>query len=179
MSDHVYHTFPITVDILLCIFQSFQPRNVFHACMSAAFLVAFFSFLRISNLVPYTLSEVHSSTSFFLRRRDITFTTSGAYLKVFKSKNIQFKQRILESPLPVIPNSILCPVTVLRFYFKLVPAASDSPVFLAPLCSSFTPVLARHFNLFLMRCVSFIGKDRSHFSLCSFKKGVPRSHQIH
>ena len=78
----VYHT-SITVDILLRIFQSFQPRNVFHACMHAAFLVPFFSFPRISNLIPYTLSKVHSSTSFFLRRRDITFTASGAYLKVF------------------------------------------------------------------------------------------------
>ena len=108
-------------------------------------------------------------------RRDITFTTSGAYLKVFRTKSIQFKQ----SPPPVISNSILCPVTALRSYFKLVPAASDSPVFLAPHCFSFTPVLAQHLNLFLKRCVSFIGKDRSHFSSCSFKKGVPRSHRIH
>ena len=69
MGDHVYHTFPITIDILLRIFQSFQPRNVFHACMPAAFLVTFFSFLRISNLVPYTLSEVHSNaiSSFVIR----------------------------------------------------------------------------------------------------------------
>ena len=173
MSDHVYHTFPITVDILLRIFQSFQLRNVFHACIH--FLVAF---LRISNLVPYTLSKVHSSTSFFLHRRDITLTASGAYLNVFRTKTIQFKQRILEIPLLVIPNSILCPVTALRSYFKLVPAASDSPVFLAPHCSSFPPVLARHFNLFLRCCVSFIGKDPSHFSSCSFKKGVPRLFSI-
>ena len=91
MGARVYHT-SITVDILLRIFQSFQPRNVFHACMHAAFLVPFFSFPSISNLVPYTLSKVHSSTSFFLRRRDITFTASGAYLKVFRTKTIQFRQ---------------------------------------------------------------------------------------
>ena len=132
--------------------------------MRAAFLVAFFSFLRISNLVPYTLSEVHSSTSFFLRCRDIAFTASGAYLGVFRTKTIQFKQRILEIPLPVIPNSILCPGTALTSYFKLVPAASDSPVFLAPHRSSFATILARHFNLFLKRCVS-------HFSSRSFRKG--------
>ena len=103
MSDHVYHTFPITVDILLCIFQSFQPCNVFHACMHAAFLVAFFSFLRISNLVPYTLSEVHSSTSFFLRRRDITFTASGAYLKgqrPFSSSKGSWRAPFQLSPTP-------------------------------------------------------------------------------
>ena len=158
MGDRVYHTFPITIDILLRIFQSFQPRNVFHAFMRAAFLV-------------YTLSEVHSSASFFLRCRDITFTAAGAYLHVFKTKTIQFKQKILEIPLPVIPNSILCPVTALTTYFTLVPASSNSPVFLAPHGSGFTPVLARHFNLFLKRCVSSIGEDPSHFSLCSFRKG--------
>ena len=149
MGDRVYHTFPIIIDILLRIFQSFQPRNVFHACMRAAFLVAFFSFLRISNLVPYTLTKVHSSASFFLCRRDITFTASGAYLHVFKTKTIQFKQKILE--IPVIPNSILCPVTARTTYFSLVPASSDSQVFLAPHGSGFMPVLARHFNLFPKR----------------------------
>ena len=98
--------------------------------MRSAFLVAIFSFLRISNLAPYTLSEVHSSTSFFLRRRDITFTASGAYLQIFKTKTIQFKQRILKISLPDIPNSILCSVTALTTYFT---------VFLAPHGSGFTP----------------------------------------
>ena len=98
-------------------------------------------------------------------------TAAGAYLHVFKTKTIQFKQKILEIPLPVIPNSILCPVTALTTYFTLVPASSNSPVFLAPHGSGFTPVLARHFNLFLKRCVSSIGEDPSHFSSRSFRKG--------
>ena len=116
-------------------------------------------------------TEVHSSTSFFLHCRDIIFTAYGAYLQVFKTKTIQFKQRILEILHPVIPNSILCPVTVLMTYFPLVPESSDSPVFLAPHDSGFTPVLAWHFNFFLKRCVSSIGEDPSHFSLCTFGKG--------
>ena len=101
MGDHVYHTFPITIDMLLRIFQSFQPRNVFHACIRAAFLVTFFSFLRISTLVPYTLSDVHSSASFFLRRRDITFTASGAYLHVFKTKTFSSSKRSWRYPFPL------------------------------------------------------------------------------
>lgn len=101
MGDHVYHTFPITIDMLLRIFQSFQPRNVFHACIRAAFLVTFFSFLRISTLVPYTLSVVHSSASFFLRRRDITFTASGAYLHVFKTKTFSSSKRSWRYPFPL------------------------------------------------------------------------------
>lgn len=137
--------------------------------MHAAFLVAFSSFLRISNLVPHTLSEVHSRTKFFLCCRGITFTASGAYLHVFKTKTTQLKQRILEIPFPVIPKSILCPVTALTTYFMLVSASSDSAVFLAPHSSGLTPVLAQHFNSFLKCCC--IGEDPSHFSLCSFRKG--------
>ena len=175
MGDRVSHTFPITIDILLRIFHSFQPRNVFHACIRAAFLVAFFSFLRISNLVLYTLTEVHSSASFFLRRRDITFTASGAYLHVFKTKTIQFKQKILEIPLPVIPNSILCPVTALTTYFSLVPASSDSQAFLAPHGSGFTPILAGISICFSSIEFRLLARIPCIFHRTVSEKGVPPS----
>ena len=77
----------------------------------------------------------------------------------------------LGDTLPVIPNSILCPEAALTTYFSLIPASSDSPVFLAPHGSGFTPFLAQHFNLFLKCCVSSIGEDPTHFSSRSFRKG--------
>ena len=179
MGDRVYHPFPITIDMLLRIFQSFQPRNVFHACIRAAFLVTFFPFLRISTLVPYTLSDVHSSASFFLRRRDITFTASGAYLHVFKTKTIQFKQKILEIPLPVIPNSILCPEAALTTYFSLIPASSDSPVFLAPHASGFTPFLAPGISIcFSSVAFRLLTRIARIFHRAVSEKGVPPSPSI-
>ena len=110
-------THPVTVDILLNIFQHFDFSNQLHICMHALFLVAFFSFLRISNLVPYASADCHADNAYFLKRQDVYFTASGAVLRVYRTKTIQFKQRVLDIPLPFIPNSILCPVTALKKYF--------------------------------------------------------------
>ena len=40
--------------------------------MHALFLVAFFSFLQISNLVPYALVDCHSNNAYFLRHQDVS-----------------------------------------------------------------------------------------------------------
>ena len=44
MGDSVRVTHPVTVDILLNVFQHFDWSNQLHICMHALFLVAFFSF---------------------------------------------------------------------------------------------------------------------------------------
>ena len=49
---------PITIEIFLKLFSPFNFNNHLHVCMPALFLVAFSSFLGISNLVPYKLSEI-------------------------------------------------------------------------------------------------------------------------
>ena len=83
-------------------------------------LVAFFSFLRISILVPYSLADLHSDKAYFLKRQDVSFTTSGAVLGIGRTKTIQSRQRDLEVPLLFIPNSALCHVIASQSYFHLV-----------------------------------------------------------
>ena len=77
---------------------------------SSAFLIALLSFLRISNLLPYSLADLHSNKAYFLNRQDGFFTTSGAVLRIYRTKNNQSHQRELEIPLQFMPNSALCPV---------------------------------------------------------------------
>ena len=48
----------ITIEILFKLCSAFNFNDHLHVCMPALFLVAFFSFLRISNLVPYKMSEI-------------------------------------------------------------------------------------------------------------------------
>ena len=57
----------------------------------AAYLTAFFSFLRISNLVPHSISSYTHQKQ--LARADIIFSTSGAHLIVKWSKTMQNKDK--------------------------------------------------------------------------------------
>lgn len=139
--------------------------------MHALFLVAFFSFLRISNLVPYASADCHANKAYFLKHQDVYFTASGAVLKVYRTKTIQFKQRVLDIPLPFIPNSILCPVTALKKYFCTVHALDTSPLFIVHHCRSLKPILATHFNRFFKSCITTVGLELASFSSHSFRQG--------
>ena len=112
--------------------------------MHALFPVSFFPFLRISNLVLYALADCHSDSAYFLRSQDISVTASGAVLRAYRTKTIQFKQRVLEILLLFIPNSVLHPA--LNNYFCTVPTLPSSPLFLVNQDGSFRPLLATHFN---------------------------------
>ena len=171
MGDSVRVTHPVTVDIFLKVFQHFNWSNQLHICMHALSLVAFFSILRISNLMPYTLADCHSDNAYFLRHQDVSFIASGAVLKVYRTKTIQFKQRILEIPFPFIPNSALCPVTALNNYFRTVPTLASSPLFIANHAGSFRPLLAAHLNRFFKACITTVGLKPDNFSSCSFHQG--------
>ena len=83
------------------------------------FLVAFFSFLRKSNLTT-PCSRAFNPWK-HLTRNDIKFSCSGAVLWICWSKTLQHREGILLIPLPLIPNSDLCPVTAIHHYFQLVP----------------------------------------------------------
>ena len=83
-----------------------DPSNNLYICMVALFLVAFFSLLRISNLVPCMLNEISKNNLIFLQRSSIRFPPRAALsFVVTRTETLQFKQRLLEIPLPIIPGS--------------------------------------------------------------------------
>ena len=122
-------------------FKHFNWSLPLHVCMHAACLVAFFSFLRIFNLMPYSLADLQSKWAYFLTRNDVSFTSSGAILRVYRTKTIQFSQCVLEILLPFIAKSLLS-------YFRTVPAPANSPLFVINQ-HGIKPILAWHFNKFL------------------------------
>lgn len=64
-------------------------------------------------IVPYKLSDLGSNKAYLLNHSDIS-SAAGAVLWVYRTKTIQFHQHVLEIPLLLIPDSILCPVSVLK-----------------------------------------------------------------
>ena len=165
LGDCVARKEPITIDILLRVFSLFNSHSSLHVCMRALFLVALFSFLRISNLVPYTRAAIRDPSACHLRLSSVTFTGHGALLRITP------RQRVLEIPLLCIPGSPLCPVTALKQYLATIPRQLEAPLFVCASGGIYQPVLAHHYNAFIKASIAAIGLNPVGFSSHSFRRG--------
>ena len=92
-------------------------KNLIAACDSltspftfkAIFLIAFFGFLRISNIAPHSFRE-----SRHLTRGDIQFTPPGMLITLKWSKTMQSRDKSHVIALPSLWPSLLCPVHALK-----------------------------------------------------------------
>ena len=135
--------------------------------MKALFLVAFFSFLRKSNLLDtYLAHHAHN-----IRRSDMEFAKDSVILNVYRTKTLLFKNRILSIPIPAIPNLNLCPVTAFRNHIILNPAPLGEPLFTVRDKDQYRPVSGRGANGFLKRCVESLGWSSAMFFMHSFRRG--------
>lgn len=161
---------PITVDILLNIYKKMDYNNITHNVLWCLFLIAFFGFLRKSNLVPPTRFSFdltkHISRGSFHLQPDGTL-----YLNITWSKTIQCRERSLIIPFSPIPHSPLCPVAAYKRMVQLIPAPLSSPAFLVPLASSLTTLTYTSFTSHLHYLLAKVGLKPSNFSGHSFRRG--------
>ena len=173
LGDNPNRKSPVTINMLIGICRLLDLSRPFNASIWALLLVAFFSLLRKSNLLPAKYQEVRNINPLQLRRCHIHFNTQGVILSVNKTKTIQFKQqRILTIPLPRIHSSILCPARALGNYLQMVPAPGNFPVFLIKdRHSFFQPLLSSHFPRVIKILVSILNLDTKLYSPQSFRRG--------
>ena len=171
LGDCIARKEPNTINILFKSFNHFDYDNPLHVCMRALFLVASFSFLRISNLVPYKLSEFGDPRACYLTPSSVTFTTQGVLLSITHTKTIQFRERVSAIPLPRIPGSPRCPVTALEEYLASVQLPPRSPLFVCNEWGVNRPILAHQYNAFIKALLSAIGLNSVNYSLHSFRRG--------
>ena len=162
---------PITLDILKGIFLKINLNESLDRTFWAACLVAFFSFFRKSNLLVE--SHIVFDPSRHLCASDVNFSTEGAILTVRWSKVIQFRQKVLQVPLPKIPNSPLCPSTALLQLTLDNPASSiPVPLFRYSLAgASHVPLTQLQFTEKLRSCLRAMGIPTSNYSSHSFRRG--------
>ena len=98
LGDNPNRKSPITINMLIGIYHLLDLSRPFHPAVWALLLVAFFSLLRKSNLLPATYQQVMNKDSPHLRHCNIHFKAKGVILLVYKTKTIQFKQRVLTIP---------------------------------------------------------------------------------
>ena len=158
----------ITPSILHAAWDSFDFSIPLHAAMWALFLVAFFTFLRKSNMVPDNTRQISAKV---ITRAHLVFTSSGANIHVSATKTIQCQQRSLVLPIPSLPGSRLCPTSALRHHLSLNPGPSSVPLFIVLTRSGLQPITYKLFCTFLSRVQSRLHLDPSLFSPHSFRRG--------
>ena len=154
---------PITPTLLLRMVSLLDPSNPFQAAMRVLFLVAYFSFLRKSNLVVQSASVMSPKVP---RRSDFHPSPRGAFLNICATKTIQFFQRALCVPPPSIPFRLL------HITFVLTQSVHQTHFFsqgrLASVIASFH--FSSFFQFFSLGCRS-LGLDSRAYSPHSFWHG--------
>ena len=114
----------------------------------AAFLVAFYGMLRISNIAP-PFSKAFDPKKHLLRR-DIQFKHPGIHLHLKWAKNIQAPEKTHIVKLPVIQDPVLCPVATLQALINKLVLSPDQPLFVLDDFSFLTqPMLRKRLATFL------------------------------
>ena len=93
----------------------------------AIYLLAFYSFLRLSNIVPHASSQFDPSRH--LARGDVILGKSSGKIIIKWSKTIQTRDRVKIIDLPFLQHSPLCPIMALRVLLSLIPSGNNSPLF--------------------------------------------------
>lgn len=168
--DATSQKLPITRDILQGILRLLNLDRSFDVTFWATCLVGFFSFFRKSNLLVQSWGQFDPQKH--LCCSDVRFCESGVILSVRWSKTIQFRQRILEIPLPRIPGSPFCPSSALLLCLRLLPPVQGPrPLFCYMSSSGLRPITHAEFVTCLRKYLNQLGIDASKYSGHSFRRG--------
>ena len=109
-------------------------KKIIHLCdhmqfpqiFKPLYLLIFFSFLRMSNVLPHAVTQFDFTRH--LARADVIFGTTGAVLIIKWSKTLQNRRDVVTISLPDLQSSHLCPVSALKAMFQIFPGSDNSPV---------------------------------------------------
>ena len=91
------------------------------------FLLAYFGFLRMSNIAPHSLAAFDSSKHFL--QQDLRFFPPGTHLIIKWTKTLQDNKSHHVIQIPSIQNIFLCPVRALQALLKSRPLLPSFPLF--------------------------------------------------
>ena len=174
----------ITTDLLHSILLVTQTLQ-FPVQFTALYTLAFFTFLRISNILPHSIATFDASRQ--LARGDVIFTDQGSNILVKWSKTIQDRTNYHTIPIPILGQSLLCLYKALKILLEYLPGTSNQPLFsisrshgLVPLTDS---VARRHLHVIsqklnIVPSLKFHDFRRSG-ATWAFHNGVPLHNIMH
>ena len=102
------------------------------------YLLAFFSFLRLSNILPHTASTFDKTRHLCVT--DVIFSDSKAVILLKWSKTFQDRVKTTTVNIPSLGASALCPVKALQAMIACNPSKQDSPLFQVPHGHTYKPL---------------------------------------
>ena len=137
--------------------------DIFKTC----YLLAFFTFLRLSNLVPHT---VHSfNVVKHLTKGDIFFARDHATVLIKWTKTLQFANQARMIKIPML-NNIICPVAALKKCLKITPGDKNSPLFQYKTASTWLPLTDTRVRKHLQNVLKLLNLHENHVTFHSFRR---------
>ena len=133
---------------------------------SPLFLIAFFAFLRLSNLVPTSSSTFDPLVHLY--RGVVIFEPHFTTLVIKWSKTLQLTSQFATVQIPVLGTSPLCPVAALKNLFKKFPLPHNAPLFAIPQSPSFSVLTQSRVKKTLSAILSSLHIDPSSHPFHSF-----------
>ena len=135
----------------------------------ALYLTAFFSFLRMSNLVPHSIKSFSAMEQ--MSRGDVFFATPGIHFLIKWSKTLQTRDTIRLLKIPSLDALPLCPVKAIQNLLLITPGNENSPLFqIKNEVAQWVPLtdtkVRRNFNQILIR----LGLQHSGITLHTFRR---------
>ena len=142
-------TFVIDTDLLLCIL-SVSDTLEFPIIYRALYLLSFFSFLRLSNILPHTIKGFDPTRQ--LCKGDLIFSQDSIVIIIKWSKTIQNRRDTVTISVPSLGDSPLCPHRALKAMLLQLPGSSNDPLFQIPRNGGFVPLTDSVARKHLKKC---------------------------
>ncbi|XP_077106734.1 uncharacterized protein LOC143764733 isoform X1 [Ranitomeya variabilis] len=163
VDKHCDNRRPISFDLLVSLVKSAVSvcdSNYEAALTSAAFGLAFFGAMRVSEILPTALNKPGG-----LRRDDVLICDDGLRIRICKSKTDQ-EGRGIWFPIFAI-NKDVCPLTLIKNFMRV---RKDGDQFF--MHENGLPLVSGQFLAILRRALSFLGMPATEFGTHSFRIGA-------
>ena len=131
------------------------------------YLLAFFGFFRLSNLVPHVISDF--SMLKHLTRGDVFFSTSHVIILLKWSKTMQTNDQAKLIKLPILNNQ-LYPQKALKTVFQLSPGSKNTPLFQFKASDAWLPMTDNRVRCHLRNILSLLHLDSNYITFHSFRR---------
>ena len=134
----------------------------------AIFLLAFYGFFRISNLLPTRPNSFDKTRHFTMG--DIIWGAPGAHVVVKWIKSMQSRNQHTVVQIPAIHKSSICPVAALKSCMSKVPFHVNAPLFAIHSKSGYIPITQSQARTTLAKILSSLGMDPKVYGFHTFRR---------